>query len=370
MIILDDEDILSYSFISEARSNLDPSDNLGLYFNWEKSTSEYIRNLQSSAPPIPFNFSELSSIVMCGLGGSAQGARFAADFYGDNITIPYVIHREVSLPAFVNQSTLCIVISYSGNTREALSMLLSARKQQAKIVIIASGGILLDYAKEHSIPHIVIPGGMSPRICLPIICAAVCYIFQEIGIGNALSLFQSSLAVLNRTFKMCAPEVPISKNIAKQIASLTLSAYPIFLGCAPYTFPAYRARLQFAENVKLFAWSDFLPEYNHNAICFWSDNSPPFPNNHPYFTVIICGSRVDEEMRARIDFTQNAISKTQKVIILESKEKTLIEELLSLTSILDISSVYAAYLHGVDPNDISLMDSLKHHMHKKFGRGI
>src|ERR1700730_9909144 len=78
-----------------------------------RAAAPLARGVLSGAP-------QPSRIVVCGLGGSAAGARLALGLYEHQLRVPVMTPASPGLPAFVDSSTLVIVVSYSGATREAL----------------------------------------------------------------------------------------------------------------------------------------------------------------------------------------------------------------------------------------------------------
>src|SRR3989338_9848436 len=61
------------------------------------------------------------NIVCAGLGGSAIGADLVRSYIADDAKVPVFVNRNYALPNYVNEDTLVIASSYSGNTEETLS---------------------------------------------------------------------------------------------------------------------------------------------------------------------------------------------------------------------------------------------------------
>ena len=93
------------------------------------------------------NSSELSNIVISGLGGSAISADLIKNFLSDEVSIPIVVNRNYNLPKFANKNTLFIASSYSGNTEETISSLKQAIEIGCKVVCITTGGEIETIAK-------------------------------------------------------------------------------------------------------------------------------------------------------------------------------------------------------------------------------
>jgi glucose/mannose-6-phosphate isomerase len=59
---------------------------------------------------------EIRSILICGLGGSGIGGTIVSDIISSKVKIPIAATKDYSIPNFVNEHTLVIANSYSGNT--------------------------------------------------------------------------------------------------------------------------------------------------------------------------------------------------------------------------------------------------------------
>ena len=108
-----------------------------------------------------YDFGKISNVVYTGMGGSALAASLSLTWPGYNL--PFEIVRNYTLPEYVNNDTLCIVSSSSGNTEETISALTDAEKKNAKIAVITCGGRLLEVAKEKGYPVLVMPSAKQPR---------------------------------------------------------------------------------------------------------------------------------------------------------------------------------------------------------------
>ena len=91
----------------------------------------------------------IQNIVITGLGGSGIGGTIIAETLLDKLMVPVVVNKDYFLPAFVNENTLLIVSSYSGNTEETVEAMQQAITKKAQIVCITSGGKILELAKQN-----------------------------------------------------------------------------------------------------------------------------------------------------------------------------------------------------------------------------
>jgi glucose/mannose-6-phosphate isomerase len=214
---------------------------------------------------------EISNLVVAGMGGSAIGGDLLRTYGLDRSPLPVYICRSYSLPAFVSADSLVIVSSYSGNTEETLACLREALERNCKVVCITSGGQVLQAAREHSLPYVIIPGGMPPR-------AALGYSFSVLlQIASRIKLCTLDDAELVATQRLLREGVTTysdysenAENEALEIAQRIAYSVPVIYSESGFLEGVnLRWRGQLQENAKVFAVGNFYPEMNHNEIMGW-----------------------------------------------------------------------------------------------------
>src|SRR5437868_1411329 len=63
----------------------------------------------------------IQNVIITGLGGSGIGGSIFLDLIAQKSKIPVSVNKDYFLPGFVNENSLVIVSSYSGNTEETLA---------------------------------------------------------------------------------------------------------------------------------------------------------------------------------------------------------------------------------------------------------
>ncbi|MBR9706923.1 MAG: SIS domain-containing protein [Candidatus Diapherotrites archaeon] len=99
-------------------------------------------------------------VIIAGMGGSALAGRIMQNL---NPSIPITLASDYELPE-TNDNTLVIVVSYSGNTEEALSLYEDAKQKGLSTITLSSGGKLEQ--KADNTKHIKLPTGFQPRLAL------------------------------------------------------------------------------------------------------------------------------------------------------------------------------------------------------------
>ncbi|HVI60924.1 MAG TPA: hypothetical protein VM535_02065, partial [Candidatus Saccharimonadales bacterium] len=208
----------------------DPQDALGVAEKqWRQLTHEFNVELP--------DFDDIGNVVLAGMGGSALPAVFLSSWPG--VTVPLEIVRDYDLPLSVNEKTLFISSSYSGNTEETLSALAEAEGRGARIVVITAGGKLAEHARGKNYPLFEVPGGIQPRMCSFFFLAAFVQLLEPLGLvaaGSGAELRQAGQWLEEQAAQWRA-DVPTKDNPAKALA-LELIGKSVVVYSGPKMFPA------------------------------------------------------------------------------------------------------------------------------------
>ncbi len=309
----------------------------------------------------------VNKIVFSGLGGSAIGADFIRTYLAYQIPIPIFVNRHYQLPRFVDDKTLLVVSSYSGDTEETLSSLKQGMKQGARLLAITSGGELARLAQAHSFPLIKIPGGISPRAALGYSAIPLLVALSKIGFKEAYQadeLKEAVSVVRMLTESQYGLAVSFESNPAKQLAAACFKKYPIIYAGADYfDVVALRWRGQIEENSKALASHHILPEMNHNELVGWQN-----PKNLLKECVVIFLRDVSDHKRVqmRMNLTKGVIERyAGKVVEFSSQGKGLLARMFSLVHLGDWLSFYLATLYQADPTPVEVIQYLKTELAKE-----
>ena len=66
---------------------------------------------------------DYKNVLILGMGGSGIGGVLVKNWIADDIAVPVQVANDYQIPAYVDQDTLVIASSYSGNTEETLMAL-------------------------------------------------------------------------------------------------------------------------------------------------------------------------------------------------------------------------------------------------------
>lgn len=304
----------------------------------------------------PLDF-PINNVVYAGMGGSALAAVLAQTWPG--FSVPFTLVRDYTLPAFVNEHTLVMVCSYSGNTEEAISALDDARKKNAKVVVLAGGGALMERARAEVLPFILLPKAAQPRYAVLYNLRAIVDILSKAKLTDgdrAHAALNMAAVHIEKAAEAWIPTVPTAQNPAKQLA-LELIGKSVVVYSGPKLFPAaYKWKISINENAKQIAWCNQYPEFNHNEILGWTEQ----PTERPYAVVNLLSSFEHPRVLKRLAVTERLLSgKKPAANIVQAQGSTILEQLLWTVSYGDFVSLYMSILNGLDPAPVELIERFK-----------
>ncbi len=303
---------------------------------------------------------DFTKIVFAGLGGSAIGADMVRSYLYFESKIPISVYREYELPAYVDNSTLVFISSYSGNTEETISAYRQAKEKGAQLILISSDGALKDYATKDKLTFIEIPRGLPPRCALGYLSIIPLAVLNKLGVvGDIAPSISEVVRVLeelkNRNLN---PRIGQKDNIAKYIADKLFNKLPvIYSGSIHFDAVVTRLRGQLNENSKSLASTHVFPEMNHNEIVGWQNPKKLFKN---FVVLMLRDKDMHPRVTTRMDITSD-ILKDEGVCVLEiwSRGQNLLSRIFSLIYIGDFISFYLAILYGIDPTPVDRVTYLK-----------
>src|SRR3989338_1214351 len=127
--------------------------------------------------------SGVDKVVVAGVGGSAISGDLLKIYCSEKAPALHVhVSRGYDVPAFTDNRTLVLAISYSGNTEETLSAVKSAMRNGAKIVAITSGGKLMRQAEQLNKQVVAVPDGIQPRAAVPYMFLPLLNVLHNAGL--------------------------------------------------------------------------------------------------------------------------------------------------------------------------------------------
>ena len=296
------------------------------------------------------SFQNIDHIVFAGMGGSgALGDIFQAILSKTNIHVSVV--KGYHLPKTVDNNTLVITTSVSGNTVETLTTLESASKRNCNLIAFSSGGMMESFCNKNNIEFRKLPQIHSPRASLP------SYVFSILKILNSIiPIKQDDILKCLKDLEILSKEIS-STNLNENNKSLDLANWingiPVIYYPHGLETVAIRFKNSLQENAKTHAISENVVESSHNGIVSWERPSSMVP-------IMIEGK--DDHVKTkerwailREYFETNGIEYKEIMTI----DGSILSKIMCLIYMLDYSSIYYAVRLGIDPSPISSIDFVK-----------
>jgi glucose/mannose-6-phosphate isomerase len=330
------------------KDNLEKNDSDQMYSVYDKwpriARDAYDSDLQS------VDFKDIDNVVFSGMGGSgAIGDLFSSILSKTNIHTTVV--KGYELPKTVDENTLVVITSISGNTIETLTTLESATKKDCSVIAFSSGGSMESFCTKNNIEFRKIPQIHSPRASFP------SYVYSILKTLNSIIPIKkqeiiNSLEQLELLSKEISSEnlsdKNLSLNLANWITGTPVIYYPWGLNAA-----AIRFKNSLQENAKTHAIIEDIIESGHNGIVSWEKPSDMVP-------IMIEGK--DDHIKTmkrwtilRQYFEEYDISYKE----IFSLDGGILSKIMSLIYLLDYTTIYYAARLGIDPSPIKSIDFIK-----------
>ncbi len=296
------------------------------------------------------NFKDINHLVFAGMGGSGTiGDMFASIL--SKAEIPVSIVKGFHLPSTINNRTLIITTSVSGNTLETITTLKEANKRESKIIAFSSGGKIERYCKNNKIEYRKLIQNHSPRgsfmnyfysilnTLQPILPVKKNEITQSI---KKLELLSKNISTNNLTKNNQAI------NLAEWITLIPITYYPHGLKAA-----AIRFKNSLQENSKSHAITENIVEMCHNGIVAWEQDRKIQPmlieGKNDYNKTKLLQKIIKEYfVNNNIDFRT-----------ISSPSGSIVTKLVYLIYLLDFVSIYKSIINKTDPTPVKSIKYLK-----------
>ena len=315
----------------------------------------YDRWPQIASDNFSTNFSKvdiknIDHIVFAGMGGSGTiGDVFASILSKTDIHVSVV--KGYLLPKTVDDNTLVVSTSISGNTLETISILKNVEKSNAEFVALSSGGIMEKYCKDKKIKYYKIKQEHSPRASFVAFLYSTLNILEQIVPVKKTDVSKSIQSLFN------VQKLISSKNLNKTNEALQIAEWIKEIPLVYYPWGLQSAAIRFKnsmqENAKMHVMTEDVIEACHNGIVAW--NKPK--NVQP---ILIQGKDDYVKTKERWKIVKELFSEKgipYKEIF--SQQGNILNKLVGLIYLLDYTSIYNAIISKTDPSPIKSIDFIK-----------
>jgi glucose/mannose-6-phosphate isomerase len=318
------------------------------YLKWPESSRRALS--QPLELPIVHN---PKLVVLAGMGGSGSACSLIYDWLWPIFDLPVIVVKDFHLPKCVNRHSLVIIVSYSGDTKEALSLLAEAVELKCSVITVSSGGVLETRSKELGAPHNRVERLVVPRASVPGMVFVPLRILSELGLIKGFEKeAEESILAMEKTLAEVSPAVKFTRNPAKKAAMSLHSARPAIYSSSLHASAAYHFKDSMNENAKVAVQVESLPELFHNEIETWVEKTDRM-------LVLLRHAGEEEEIKKRIRKMTSLVQVGGTKIVEVWCQGNLLASLVRWTLFLDMVSIYVAVLKGMNPLSTLLLNQMR-----------
>ena len=292
----------------------------------------------------------INHVVFAGMGGSgAIGDIFSSILSKSQIHATVV--KGYHLPKTVNERTLVVCTSISGNTNETLSILENSKKSPGKFIGFSSGGKMENFCENNQIEFYKIEKQHSPRASyLEFLYSTLNALQQIIPISG--TEIKESIRFLYKINENIS-----SENLNEENESLKLAYWIKNVPMVYYPWGLHSAAIRFKnsmqENAKKHVLFEDVIEASHNGIVSWEKVTDVQP-------ILMQGKddhfKTRERWKIFKEFFEKKNINYQEIF---SVDGNILSKLVCLVYTLDMTSIYNAVIGNIDPTPVSSIDFIK-----------
>ena len=294
---------------------------------------------------------DCDNIILCGMGGSAISGNIVADYCLKSSDKPIMVVMNACLPNWVNERSLVIISSYSGNTLETLEAYKQTLSIGCKKVVITSGGYLKRLSEKNDDPLILMPDNLHPRHSIGYMIG---YIFGVIRAATSIGRQNNVLKSID-SLRDYRNELEDKNGQAMKLAKQFIGRIPVICSYSWIQSIVFRWKTQFNENSKYVAFCTTMSEFVYSDLKGWVNGQ-----RSNYSLLII----VDDEKNIKGDIYVSKLIRYLKDHKVDYKMLSLggstqVENMFRALMLGDYISMYMAEIQKIDPSGVPPITLLK-----------
>jgi glucose/mannose-6-phosphate isomerase len=294
---------------------------------------------------------EIANILVLGTGAAGWVGDLLAAVVGPFLPVPLVVHKGFDPPSFVDESTLVVAISASGDSPEVASATQYVTEAGGRLFAITSGGTLGALADAIEAPTVYLPRAASgtpvpPRARVGALAVPALLAFESLGMfpGGRDWIGAAIAQLKDRRSRLGGPDDEVAR-VAKAIAGTMPVIYGGgLLGGAAAT----RWKAQLNQSAKTPAFAGELPDVVHGELAGWGQHGDI---TRQVLSLVLLRHddeppEVAEQFAAVETWTDEVMS---TIVTVQAEGDGALAQLLDLVFIGDLVSLDLAERAGIDP---------------------
>lgn len=300
---------------------------------------------------------DVANVLILGMGGSGIAGDLIAAVSRQFVAVPVVVSKGYDAPSFVDESTLVVAMSFSGNTEETLTAVQEARMAGGRVMAVCQGGELAELAEEWRAPVLVIPDGIPmPRAGIGALAVPPLIALERMGLFPGAGEWVGAAVeqLKTRRDKLVQPD-----SDAEELARRIGRTLPLIYSAADIGAVATaRWKAQCNENAKIPAFANVIPELCHNEICGWGQHGDL--TRQAFSLVLLRHDDEHPQESRRFDLVTEVLDEVVSDIhTVEAQGDGVLAQLFDLILFGDFVSLHLAGQEDLDPGPVPVLDQLK-----------
>lgn len=331
-------------------SKYDISGMCKIYDKWPEIAEEIYENNSYEI----VDFKNIKHVAFAGMGGSGSVGEIFSSILSKSGIHTSIIKSHL-LPKTVNNETLVVLTSISGNTEESLSIIQEAKKKKIKIIAYTSGGQMKEFCYNNQIKFEHIEKIHSPRTSL---VSGLYIMLKTLGPQFHISRTEvlNSINQMKKTRDKSNSSLLNDKNLSIKLAEW-ISGIPVIYYPEGLKAAAIRFKNSLQENSKLHVIAEEVLEACHNGIMSWERSTN-------MKCILIRGADDHYKTKIRLEIIKQYFNeKNISFYEVNSVSGELLSKIINLVYHLDYTSIYHAIINQVDPSPLESIEYIRNHMH-------
>lgn len=300
------------------------------------------------------------NVVVMGMGGSGMAGDIAELVGERSGSVPIVAVKSYECPAWVDERTLAVAVSFSGGTEETVSAARMAVERGARLVAVATGGDLSALAGDVGGTVVGVDGSIPmPRSGVGAVAVPVLLALDRLGLVRGVD---GELDAVTTQLRARRADYEADDSMFVGLARRLARSIPLVYGAGTLGgIAARRWKNQFNENPNAPAFCGVLSEITHNELQGWG-----LQGDVTRQVIEVVELRHDHEhpMQAhRFDFMNRVLDEVvHDTVEVRAAGGTPLAQLFDLVFVGDVVALLVAEAEEVDPGPIPALEDLKQYL--------
>jgi len=319
---------------------------------------------------VPDPYKDINKIVMTGMGGSGLGARVIESLYSDKIKFPLVRINDYNLPPWVDEKTLVICSSYSGETEETIECARQAIFKKAKWMAIGGGNSLIKMAEEQNVPFYKINAKYNPsnqpRMAIGYSVVGQLILASRTGIFDFCKKDIDDLVNTMKDVQLKINVENVAGNEAKKLAVRMKDKIVSFVSSSHMVGATHVVNNQLNENAKVFSTDYQIPEINHHLM---EGLSHPEINKTALFAFFVNSNLYPDRIQQRFSLTEDVAKKHDvEIYNYKARAKNELSQNFEFIQFGAYVNLYLSILYKQNPGPVPWVDFFKNKLGQPLGK--